>query len=282
MISSPPLLLASTSPQRRAILEQLGLPFEVVAPRYEERDDDGLVARGARACTRRRQGPVGGGGGGRPARARRRHRGGRGRPRPRKARGRARGGGDARRSWPGGRTWSSPASACWRRAGRPSSTRRRASRSGALAPREVDAYVATGEWRGPRRRLCDPVPRRGPGRADRGRLPERRRPPGRPPRPPPRRPLPRRLRHRLARPRPGVWPRPWPRRSRLWMAHDRRRTPGIGLVRTARLGRTCPRIRRTSRNLGGRRLEPGDRPVAAPAPLAADVGRARLDGVQAR
>ena len=33
-----PILLASTSPQRRAILEQLGLPFEVVAPRYEERD----------------------------------------------------------------------------------------------------------------------------------------------------------------------------------------------------------------------------------------------------
>ncbi len=36
---SEPLVLASTSPQRRAILEQLGLPFEVVAPRYEERDD---------------------------------------------------------------------------------------------------------------------------------------------------------------------------------------------------------------------------------------------------
>ena len=33
-----PLLLASTSPQRRAILTQLGLPFEVVAPRYEEHD----------------------------------------------------------------------------------------------------------------------------------------------------------------------------------------------------------------------------------------------------
>jgi septum formation protein len=32
------LLLASTSPQRRAILEQLGVPFDVVAPRYEERD----------------------------------------------------------------------------------------------------------------------------------------------------------------------------------------------------------------------------------------------------
>jgi septum formation protein len=29
-------LLASTSPQRRAILEQLRIPFDVVAPRYEE------------------------------------------------------------------------------------------------------------------------------------------------------------------------------------------------------------------------------------------------------
>jgi septum formation protein len=35
---APPLLLASTSPQRRAILEQLGLPFDVVAPAYEEDD----------------------------------------------------------------------------------------------------------------------------------------------------------------------------------------------------------------------------------------------------
>jgi septum formation protein len=35
---APPLLLASTSPQRSAILEQLGIPFEVVAPRYEEHD----------------------------------------------------------------------------------------------------------------------------------------------------------------------------------------------------------------------------------------------------
>jgi septum formation protein len=31
-----PLLLASTSPQRKAILEQLGIPFDIVAPRYEE------------------------------------------------------------------------------------------------------------------------------------------------------------------------------------------------------------------------------------------------------
>jgi septum formation protein len=35
---APPLLLASTSPQRRAILTQLGVPFDVVAPRYEEHD----------------------------------------------------------------------------------------------------------------------------------------------------------------------------------------------------------------------------------------------------
>jgi septum formation protein len=33
-----PIVLASTSPQRRAILEQLQIPFEVVAPRYEEQD----------------------------------------------------------------------------------------------------------------------------------------------------------------------------------------------------------------------------------------------------
>jgi septum formation protein len=33
---APPLLLASVSPQRRAILRQLGIPFDVVEPRYEE------------------------------------------------------------------------------------------------------------------------------------------------------------------------------------------------------------------------------------------------------
>jgi septum formation protein len=39
---APPLLLASVSPQRRAILQQLGIPFDVVAPEYEERGDDPL------------------------------------------------------------------------------------------------------------------------------------------------------------------------------------------------------------------------------------------------
>jgi septum formation protein len=34
------LILASTSPQRRAILEQLRIPFAVVAPDYEENGDD--------------------------------------------------------------------------------------------------------------------------------------------------------------------------------------------------------------------------------------------------
>jgi septum formation protein len=39
---APPLVLASVSPQRRAILEQLGIPFDVVPPDYEETGDDPL------------------------------------------------------------------------------------------------------------------------------------------------------------------------------------------------------------------------------------------------
>ena len=35
-----PLVLASTSPQRHAILEQLAIPFDVVPPAYEERASD--------------------------------------------------------------------------------------------------------------------------------------------------------------------------------------------------------------------------------------------------
>jgi septum formation protein len=37
---APPLILASTSPQRRAILEQLRIPFDVVPPRYVEEGDE--------------------------------------------------------------------------------------------------------------------------------------------------------------------------------------------------------------------------------------------------
>jgi septum formation protein len=37
---APPLILASTSPQRRAILAQLGIPFGLATPAYEELGDD--------------------------------------------------------------------------------------------------------------------------------------------------------------------------------------------------------------------------------------------------
>jgi septum formation protein len=37
---APPLILASTSPRRREILEQLRIPFEVVVPEYEELQGD--------------------------------------------------------------------------------------------------------------------------------------------------------------------------------------------------------------------------------------------------
>ena len=37
---APPLLLASTSPRRREILEQLRIPFDVIAPDYEETEQD--------------------------------------------------------------------------------------------------------------------------------------------------------------------------------------------------------------------------------------------------
>ena len=43
----PPLVLASTSPQRRAILEQLRIPFDVVAPDFEEVDGTSPLERAA-------------------------------------------------------------------------------------------------------------------------------------------------------------------------------------------------------------------------------------------
>jgi septum formation protein len=41
---SPPLLLASRSPQRQAILRQLQVPFDVISPRYVETWPDGADA----------------------------------------------------------------------------------------------------------------------------------------------------------------------------------------------------------------------------------------------
>jgi nucleoside triphosphate pyrophosphatase len=54
---APPLVLASRSPQRKAILEQLRIPFDVVPPRYEEEtprhgDAVGIVREHARAKAR--------------------------------------------------------------------------------------------------------------------------------------------------------------------------------------------------------------------------------------
>ena len=42
MASAPaaPILLASTSPRRREILAQLRIPFDVIAPHYEETEED--------------------------------------------------------------------------------------------------------------------------------------------------------------------------------------------------------------------------------------------------
>jgi septum formation protein len=48
-VSAPVLVLASTSPQRRAILEQLRIPFRVVAPTYEEAGDDPLAHAAGKA-----------------------------------------------------------------------------------------------------------------------------------------------------------------------------------------------------------------------------------------
>jgi septum formation protein len=44
---APPLILASRSPQRRAILEQLRIPFEVVEPEFEEVDGTSPLERAA-------------------------------------------------------------------------------------------------------------------------------------------------------------------------------------------------------------------------------------------
>ena len=44
---APPIILASRSPQRRAILEQLRIPFDVVAPDFEEIEGTSPLERAA-------------------------------------------------------------------------------------------------------------------------------------------------------------------------------------------------------------------------------------------
>jgi septum formation protein len=46
---TPPIVLASVSPQRRVILEQLDLPFVVVPPRFEEVGDDPVANAAGKA-----------------------------------------------------------------------------------------------------------------------------------------------------------------------------------------------------------------------------------------
>jgi septum formation protein len=46
---APPIVLASVSPQRRGILEQLGVPFEVVPPQFEETGGDPVALAAGKA-----------------------------------------------------------------------------------------------------------------------------------------------------------------------------------------------------------------------------------------
>jgi nucleoside triphosphate pyrophosphatase len=63
---APPLLLASRSPQRRAILEQLGVPFDVVLPQHEEALGDADPASTVRENARGKARSVAGVAGERP------------------------------------------------------------------------------------------------------------------------------------------------------------------------------------------------------------------------
>jgi septum formation protein len=59
---APPLLLASTSPQRKAILEQLHIPFDVVTPAYQEETPvvgDAVEVVRKHACEKARSVPGG-------------------------------------------------------------------------------------------------------------------------------------------------------------------------------------------------------------------------------
>ena len=254
---APPLLLASTSPQRPAILEQLRIPFDVVAPDYEE--DDPPDADPLERRTHARQGAVGRRR--RPARARRRHRGRcstarcsasrRTRPRPRRMLERARRP-DAR-----GRLRPLPAHAG---VGGARSTRRRASRSARSRRASSRTTSRAGEWEG----RAGGYAIQGLGASlverSRGRLPERRRPPGRAARPPARGALRGRLRLRLERPCSGV-DEPRQRVSRTRQsparAHRRQRRPDASYASPARRSRSVPycgasRRRRSCRGDAGR------------------------------
>ena len=138
---APPLLLASTSPQRRAILDAAaGSPSRSSRPTTRRSPGTGPLERAA--------GKARSVDGGRAAGARRRHRGAARRRAARQAGERDRGRGDARARSPGGRTRSSRGSACARSRGRSCARRRRCVTFRALTPRELAHYVASREWEG--------------------------------------------------------------------------------------------------------------------------------------
>jgi septum formation protein len=138
-VSAPPLVLASTSPQRRAILTQLGIPFEVVAPDFDERPGTGPLERavGKARSVEPREGPVlgvdtevlfGGELLGKPADA-----------------------AEAERMLAllGGRTHEVVSGLCLRTAAwEEADTAGTLVTFRALTPRDVDNYVAAGEWEG--------------------------------------------------------------------------------------------------------------------------------------
>jgi septum formation protein len=63
---APPLVLASRSPQRRAILEQLALPFDVVVPTFEEQPSAATPVDEVERRARGKAWSVAGGAGARP------------------------------------------------------------------------------------------------------------------------------------------------------------------------------------------------------------------------
>ena len=188
------ILLASISPQRRAILEQLG--FRSTSSRRATRSAfDGGDPPLEHAAGKARS--VDGGGGRCSASTRRSSSTARllGKPADAAAAGAMLDGSSGRR------TRSSPGSACGRPRGRSCTARRPGHVPPADAARSR-ALPASGEWEGRAGGYAIQGLGASPRRADRGRLPERRRPPRRPPRPPPDRPLPRPLRLRLIQPCP--------------------------------------------------------------------------------
>ena len=140
------LVLASTSPQRRAILEQLRIPFDAVAPALRGARPAGRGPGRARPGARRRQGALGPPAG--PGDARRRHDGPPRRARLRQATRRD----DAARcsGSSSGRTHAVLSGVCLhrprRRGPRARDDARHASARSASA--RSRRYVASGEWRG--------------------------------------------------------------------------------------------------------------------------------------